>query len=77
MLKMTALHWATEHRHRDVVELLVKYGADVHALSKFDKSAFDIALEKSNAEILVVLQVCGAFHPHRALPLQGRVFCRH
>ncbi|XP_032949309.1 GA-binding protein subunit beta-2 isoform X3 [Rhinolophus ferrumequinum] len=56
MLKMTALHWATEHHHRDVVELLIKYGADVHALSKFDKSAFDIALEKNDAEILVVLQ---------------------
>ncbi|XP_017201382.1 GA-binding protein subunit beta-2 isoform X5 [Oryctolagus cuniculus] len=56
MLKMTALHWATEHHHRDVVELLIKYGADVHASSKFDKSAFDIALEKNNAEILVILQ---------------------
>ncbi|XP_019480817.1 PREDICTED: GA-binding protein subunit beta-2 isoform X3 [Hipposideros armiger] len=56
MLKMTALHWATEHHHRDVVELLIKYGADVHALSKFEKSAFDIALEKNNAEILVLLQ---------------------
>ncbi|XP_047581672.1 GA-binding protein subunit beta-2 isoform X6 [Lutra lutra] len=56
MLKMTALHWATEHHHRDVVELLIKYGADVHAFSKFDKSAFDIALEKKNAEILVILQ---------------------
>lgn len=58
MLKMTALHWATEYHHRDVVELLIKYGADVHAFSKFDKSAFDIALEKNNAEILVILQVC-------------------
>ncbi|XP_043858906.1 GA-binding protein subunit beta-2 isoform X2 [Dromiciops gliroides] len=56
MLKMTALHWATEHHHRDVVELLIKYGADVHAFSKFDKSAFDIALEKNNPEILVILQ---------------------
>ncbi|XP_058994128.1 GA-binding protein subunit beta-2 isoform X6 [Mustela lutreola] len=56
MLKMTALHWATEHHHRDVVELLIKYGADVHAFSKFDKSAFDIALEKKNAEILLILQ---------------------
>ncbi|XP_017401815.1 GA-binding protein subunit beta-2 isoform X3 [Cebus imitator] len=56
MLKMTALHWATERHHRDVVELLIKYGADVHAFSKFDKSAFDIALEKNSAEILVILQ---------------------
>ncbi|XP_077883736.1 GA-binding protein subunit beta-2 isoform X3 [Ictidomys tridecemlineatus] len=70
MLKMTALHWATEHHHRDVVELLIKYGADVHAFSKFDKSAFDIALEKNNAEILVILQEAmqnqGNAHPERA-----------
>lgn len=25
-LKMTVLHWATEHNHRDVVEMLLKYG---------------------------------------------------
>lgn len=56
MLQMTALHWATEHHHRDVVELLIKYGADVYAFSKFDKSAFDIAMEKNNTEILVMLQ---------------------
>ncbi|XP_053133721.1 GA-binding protein subunit beta-2 isoform X2 [Hemicordylus capensis] len=56
MLKMTALHWATERGHRDVVELLVKYGADVHASSKFDKSAFDIALDKNNPETLLILQ---------------------
>uniref|UniRef100_A0A669QI08 GA binding protein transcription factor subunit beta 2 n=1 Tax=Phasianus colchicus TaxID=9054 RepID=A0A669QI08_PHACC len=57
MLKMTALHWAAEHNHRDVVELLIKYGADVHAFSKFDKSPFDIALDKNNPETLVILQV--------------------
>uniref|UniRef100_A0A8D0GC35 GA binding protein transcription factor subunit beta 2 n=1 Tax=Sphenodon punctatus TaxID=8508 RepID=A0A8D0GC35_SPHPU len=56
MLKMTALHWAAEHDHRDVVELLIKYGADVHTFSKFDKLAFDIALDKNNPETLVMLQ---------------------
>ncbi|XP_069505878.1 GA-binding protein subunit beta-2 isoform X2 [Ambystoma mexicanum] len=56
MLKMTALHWATEHNHRDVVEMLIKYGADVHACSKFDKTAFDIALDKNNPDLLIVLQ---------------------
>ena len=53
---MTALHWATEHHHRDVVELLTKYGAHVSGFSKFDKSASDLALEKNNAEVLVSLQ---------------------
>lgn len=57
MLKMTALHWATERLHQDVVRLLLRYGADVHASSKFDKSAFDIALEKNDTDILVILQV--------------------
>lgn len=69
MLKMTALHWATEHHHRDVVELLIKYGADVHAFSKFDKSAFDIALEKNNPEILVILQVRFLYIPQSTLQL--------
>lgn len=69
MLKMTALHWATEHHHRDVVELLIKYGADVHAFSKFDKSAFDIALEKNNPEILVILQVWFLDRPQSTLQL--------
>nr|XP_020011414.1 GA-binding protein subunit beta-2 isoform X1 [Castor canadensis] len=77
MLKMTALHWATEHHHRDVVELLIKYGADVHAFSKFDKSPFDIALEKNNAEILVILQEAMQSqvnaHPERANPVTNPV----
>lgn len=54
---MTALHWAVEHDHREVVEILLKYGADVHALSKFDKNAFDIALDKHNPELVAILQV--------------------
>ncbi|XP_070807043.1 GA-binding protein subunit beta-2 isoform X1 [Pituophis catenifer annectens] len=57
MLKMTALHWATEHNHRDIIELLLKCGADVYAFSKFGKSAFDIALDKKNPEILLLLQI--------------------
>ncbi|XP_061100015.1 GA-binding protein subunit beta-2b isoform X1 [Conger conger] len=56
MLKMTALHWAAEHGHRQVAELLLKYGADVHALSKFDKTPFDIAMDRHHAELVVLLQ---------------------
>ncbi|XP_051992637.1 GA-binding protein subunit beta-1-like [Xyrauchen texanus] len=56
MLKMTALHWATQHSHQHVAELLIKHGADVHALSKFDKSAFDIAVDIQNAELIFLLQ---------------------
>lgn len=57
MLKMTALHWATEHSHRDAVELLIKYGADVHAQSKFCKNALDIALDNGNEDLAEILQV--------------------
>jgi hypothetical protein len=59
MLKMTALHWAAQHGHREVAELLLKYGADVHSLSKFDKTPFDIAMDTSNTELMILLQVKG------------------
>lgn len=57
MLKMTALHWATEHGHRAVAELLVKYSADTHSMSKFDKTPFHIAVDKGNTELMLLLQV--------------------
>lgn len=57
MLKMTALHWAAEHSHKKVAELLLEHGADVHALSKFDKTPFDISLDRNNAELMLMLQV--------------------
>ncbi|KAM9823687.1 GA-binding protein subunit beta-2a [Neosynchiropus ocellatus] len=56
MLKMTALHWAAQHGHHGVVETLIKHGADVHALSKFDKTAFDIAVDIQNTELMLLLQ---------------------
>ncbi|XP_066577497.1 GA-binding protein subunit beta-2b isoform X4 [Amia ocellicauda] len=73
MLKMTALHWAAEHGHREVAELLVKYGADVHALSKFDKTPFDIAVDKHSTELMVLLQEGMQnqvnVNPERSLPV--------
>ncbi|KAM3873500.1 GA-binding protein subunit beta-2-like [Diretmus argenteus] len=56
MLKMTALHWAAQHGHREVAELLLRYGADVHSLSKFEKTPFDIAMDTSNTELMILLQ---------------------
>ncbi|XP_070691502.1 GA-binding protein subunit beta-2-like [Pempheris klunzingeri] len=56
MLKMTALHWAAQHGHREVAELLLRHGADVHCLSKFDKTPFDIAMDTSNTELMILLQ---------------------
>lgn len=54
---MTALHWATEHNHQEVVELLIKYGADVHTQSKFCKTAFDISIDNGNEDLAEILQV--------------------
>lgn len=57
MLKMTALHWAAQHGHHNVAQTLLKHGADVHALSKFDKTPFDIAVDIQNTELMLLLQV--------------------
>lgn len=57
MLKMTALHWAAQNGHQRVAETLVKHGADVHALSKFDKTPFDIAGDIQNPDLMLLLQV--------------------
>uniref|UniRef100_A0A8C2TWA3 Uncharacterized protein n=1 Tax=Coturnix japonica TaxID=93934 RepID=A0A8C2TWA3_COTJA len=57
MLEMTALHWAAEHNHWDVAELLVRHKGDVHATSMSDTSPFDSALDRSNLETLMILQV--------------------
>ncbi|KAF7645536.1 hypothetical protein LDENG_00201940, partial [Lucifuga dentata] len=56
VLKMTVLHWAAQHGRREVAELLLRYGADVHCLSKFDKMAFDIAMETRNTKLMILLQ---------------------
>lgn len=60
---MTALHWATEHNHQEVVELLIKYGADVHTQSKFCKTALDIAVDNGFDDLAEILQVCMLFTP--------------
>lgn len=59
---MTALHWATEHNHQEVVELLIKYGADVHTQSKFCKTAFDISIDNGNEDLAEILQVTFTFN---------------
>lgn len=64
MLKMTALHWAAQHGHHGVAETLIKHGADVHALSKFDKTPFDIAVDIQNTELMLLLQVSACRTSH-------------
>lgn len=54
---MTAVHWATEQNHQEMVELLITYGADVHKQSKFCKAAFDISTDNGNEDLAEVLHV--------------------
>ena len=42
-LKMTPLHWATEKGHLDVIEILLKAGADVACENKV---CFSVILEQ-------------------------------
>ncbi|XP_031441779.1 GA-binding protein subunit beta-2-like [Clupea harengus] len=56
MLKMTALHWSTQNSHHKVAEMLLKHGADAHALSKFDKTPFDIAVDIQDGDLILLLQ---------------------
>ena len=53
---MTPLHWAIEREHVDTVEVLLQRGADPHIVSKFDKTAFDIALDNNRHDIVQLLQ---------------------
>ncbi|RXM92904.1 GA-binding protein subunit beta-1 [Acipenser ruthenus] len=77
MLKMTALHWAADHGHRESAELLVKYGADVHVLSKFDKTPFDISADNHNTELMLLLQDGMQnqldLNPDRSVPVSNAV----
>lgn len=54
---MTALHWAAQHGHQGVAQTLLQHGADVHALSKFDKTPFDIAVDIHHTQLMLLLQV--------------------
>lgn len=54
---MTALHWAAQHGHQAVAQTLLQHGADVHALSKFDKTPFDIAVDIHHTQLMLLLQV--------------------
>lgn len=51
-LKMTPLHWAVEKQHTNLVTLLLKYGADPNAVSKFNKSPISLAAERKLDDIL-------------------------
>lgn len=66
-LRMTPLHWAVEREHVDTVEVLLQNGANPHEVSKFDKTAFHIALDNNRHDIVHLLQSAA----ERLSPLQS------
>ena len=53
---MTALHWAVDRGNVSAVEALLKFGADVNAESKFDKTPLEIASDNARPDIYEMLQ---------------------
>ena len=49
----TALHYASEYGHEDVVKLLLAHGADVNVLDSRDYTALDVAIGDSIKKLLI------------------------
>lgn len=49
------MHWAANSRRCDIVQLLIKHGADVNACSDFDGTALHIACEGRNLDMVMLL----------------------
>lgn len=56
----TPVQVAAEEGRLDMVKFLVKKGADVNALSKFDKTALDYAEKAGKAEVVAYLATLNA-----------------
>jgi ankyrin repeat protein len=64
---MTALHWATYHDQREVVELLLRAGAQARAASRYGVTPLSLACTNGNAVIVALLLKAGA-DPNAPLP---------
>jgi hypothetical protein len=58
--KLTPLHVAAKHGHPDIVSLLVKKGADVHAMDSGLKAPLHFAAIEGNVDAAIVLMKAGA-----------------
>lgn len=56
---MTALHWAVEEEHPDLVKLLLKHGADPIVISKYGETPISIADELGYADVSETLLAHG------------------
>lgn len=52
---MTPLHWAVDNDHPNLVKLLLKYGANPHAISGHDETPISIALNLGFDNIFQIL----------------------
>lgn len=57
---MTALHWAVEEEHTELVKLLLKHGASPVAMSKYDETPLSIAEEMGYREVVEILLANGS-----------------
>lgn len=49
---MTAIHYASKNGHVEVIEMLLKYGANVNVKDSRNKTALDVAINNDVAKIL-------------------------
>ena len=56
----TPLHYAADVGNSDVIELLLKHGANINVTSKCGKRALDVAVDRGNTKIIRLLLENGA-----------------
>ncbi|KAJ5692827.1 hypothetical protein N7462_002250 [Penicillium macrosclerotiorum] len=77
----SAIHWAAEQGHRDVLLLLFEHGADIHAVSAYGTSVLHCAANGGHSDIVTELLQHGA-DPNKSTchgwtPLHHAAFMGH
>jgi len=57
---ITPLHYASEHGHTDVIQLLIDHGADIDAKNKWGTTPLHLASSHGHTEIVKLLKANGA-----------------
>ena len=56
----TALHWASQEGHSEIMKMLIKAGADVNVVNKYGITALHLASLLGHSEIVKMLEKAGA-----------------